>query len=211
MKVEVHKRDGSVSGETITLDPAIFEIQPNDHAIYMAVRSIMANRRQGTHKVKPRNEVRGGGKKPFRQKKTGRARAGTTRSPLWRGGGSIFGPMPHDYVVKLPAKVRKLARKSALSYKAKDSAIVVVEDFSLNAAKTKELVGVLKAFSLVGKKTLFLTPKKDESLLRSGRNIPTLNIREAATASTYEILNNQVLLIQKSAVEALQNSLKTEG
>lgn len=211
MKVEVHKRDGSVSGETITLDPAIFEIQPNDHAIYMAVRSIMANRRQGTHKVKARNEVRGGGRKPFRQKKTGRARAGTTRSPLWRGGGSIFGPTPHDYVVKIPVKVRKLARKSALSYKAKDSAIVVVEDFSLNAAKTKELVGVLKAFSLIGKKTLFLTPKKDESLLRSGRNIPTLSVREAATASTYEILNNQVLLIQKSAVEALQNSLKTEG
>lgn len=211
MKVEVHKRDGSVSGETVTLDPAIFEIQPNDHAIYMAVRSIMANQRQGTHKVKARNEVRGGGRKPFRQKKTGRARAGTTRSPLWVGGGSIFGPTPHDYVVKLPAKVRKLARKSALSYKAKDSAIVIVEDFSMNAAKTKELAGVLKAFSLVGKKTLFLTPKKDESLLRSGRNIPTLSIREAATASTYEILNNQVLLIQKSAVETLQNSLRTEG
>ncbi len=211
MKVEVHKRDGSASGETITLDPAIFEIQPNDHAIYMAVRSIMANQRQGTHKVKSRGEVRGGGKKPFRQKKTGRARAGTTRSPIWVGGGSIFGPKPHDYVVKIPVKVRKLARRSALSYKAKDSAIVVVEDFSLKAAKTKELAGVLKAFSLVGKKTLFLTPRKDETLLRSGRNIPTLSVREAASASTYEILNNQVLLIQKSAVEALQNSLKNEG
>lgn len=211
MKVDVHRKDGSVSGEQVTLDPAIFEIQPNDHALYMAVRSIMANQRQGTHKVKPRNEVRGGGKKPYRQKKTGRARAGTTRSPLWVGGGSIFGPMPHDYVVKLPARVRKLARKSALTYKAKESAIMVVEDFTMNAPKTKELAGVLKALALTGKKTLLLTPRKDESLLRSGRNIPTLSIREAATASTYEILNNQVLLMQKSAIEALQNSLKARG
>ncbi|MBI3579375.1 MAG: 50S ribosomal protein L4, partial [Ignavibacteriales bacterium] len=139
MQLEVYKKDGSKSGEKVTLAPEIFEITPNDHAIYQMVRSIQANQRQGTHKVKGRSEVRGGGKKPFKQKKTGRARAGTTRSPLWVGGGSIFGPHPHDYVVKLPAKVKTLARKSALSYKAKDNSIVVVEDFSLDAPKTKEI------------------------------------------------------------------------
>ncbi|MBI4428425.1 MAG: 50S ribosomal protein L4 [Ignavibacteriales bacterium] len=208
MQLNVYKTDGSLTGEKVALDPAIFEIKPNDHALYQAVRSYMANQRQGTHKVKSRNEVRGGGKKPFRQKKTGRARAGTTRSPLWIGGGSIFGPTPHDYVVKLPAKVRKLARKSALSYKAKDEAIVVVEDFSPSAPKTKEIVNVLKALSLDTKKTLLLTGKTDQTLLKSGRNIATLKVREADKASTYEILDNQVLLIQKSAVGLLQNSLK---
>ncbi len=211
MQLNVHKIDGSLSGEKVTLDPGIFEVKPNDHALYQAVRSYMANQRQGTHKVKPRNEVRGGGKKPFRQKKTGRARAGTTRSPLWVGGGSIFGPTPHDYVVKLPAKMKKLARKSALSYKAKNEAIVVVEDFSPSAPKTKEVANVLKALSLNAKKTLLLTGKTDRVLLKSGRNIATLMIREADKASTYELLDNQVLLIQKSAVEVLQNSLKNEN
>ncbi len=208
MKVEVYKTDGTLSGEKVELDPSVFEIKPSDHAIYMAVRSFMANQRQGTHKVKGRSEVSGGGKKPFRQKKTGRARAGTTRSPLWIGGGSIFGPKPHDYVVKLPAKVRLLARKSALTYKAKDGAVVVVEDFSVDAPKTKHVAAILKALSLTKKKTLLLTGKTDRTLYRSGRNIATLNIREADKASTYDLLNNQVLLIQKSAVNVLQNSLK---
>lgn len=206
MQLEVYKKDGSKSGEKVTLAPEIFEITPNDHAIYQMVRSIQANQRQGTHKVKGRSEVRGGGKKPFKQKKTGRARAGTTRSPLWVGGGSIFGPHPHDYVVKLPAKVKTLARKSALSYKAKDNSIVVVEDFSLDAPKTKEIASVLKALALQGKKTLFLTPKTDKVLFKSGRNIATLNVKEADKASTFEILNNQVLVIQKSAVDVLQKS-----
>jgi large subunit ribosomal protein L4 len=207
MELEVYRKDGTKSGEKVTLAPEIFEIKPNDHAIYQAVRSIQANQRQGTHKVKPRNEVRGGGRKPFKQKKTGRARSGSTRSPLWIGGGSIFGPHPHDYVVKLSAKVRALARKSALSYKAKDQAIMVVEDFSFEGPKTKEIAVVLKALSLAGKKTLFLTGKTEIALYKSGRNIPTLNVREADKASTYDILDTQVLLIQKSAVDVLQKSL----
>lgn len=208
MQIDVYKIDGTVSGEKIALDPNIFEMKPNDHAIYQVVRSIQANRRQGTHKVKPRNEVRGGGKKPFKQKKTGRARAGTTRSPLWVGGGSIFGPMPHDYVVNLPAKVRKLARKSALSYKAQEKGVVVVEDFNFDAPKTKSMATILKALSLEKKKTLLLTSKAERQLVKSGRNIPTLDIREADKASTFEILKNQVLLIQKSAVQVLQSSFK---
>jgi large subunit ribosomal protein L4 len=208
MQVDVYKIDGSLSGEKIALDPAIFEMTPNDHAIYQVVRSIQANQRQGTHKVKPRNEVRGGGKKPFKQKKTGRARAGTTRSPLWVGGGSIFGPKPHDYVVNLPAKVRKLARKSALSYKAKENGVMVIEDFNFDAPKTKSMAVILKALSLDTKKTLLLTPKTEQQIFKSGRNIPTLAVREADKASTFEILKNQVLLIQKSAVPVLQNSFK---
>jgi len=208
MQVDVYHIDGTKSGETIELDPKIFEIEPNDHAIYQAVRSIQANQRQGTHKVKGRSEVSGGGKKPFKQKKTGRARAGTTRSPLWTGGGSIFGPHPHDYVVKLPTKVRKLARKSALSYKAKDGAVKVVEDFKFDEIKTKKMMNVLKALEIDKQKTLLLTKATDHTILKSGRNIPKLQVREADKASTFEILKNQVLLIQKSAVDVLQQSLK---
>ncbi|GJQ21133.1 MAG: 50S ribosomal protein L4 [Bacteroidia bacterium] len=211
MQIEVLKRDGSPSGEKVTLDPAIFGVTPNDHAIYMAVRSYMANQRQGTHKVKPRNEVRGGGKKPYRQKKTGRARAGTTRSPLWVGGGSIFGPKPHDYAVKVPAKLRRLARLSALSLKAKAEAIKIVEDFTFDQPKTREMAGVLKALSLHGTKTLFLTPSKNDVLLRSGRNIPALSIREAANASTYDIVNHKTLVLQKSALKSLEASLRKAG
>lgn len=208
MQVDVYKIDGTQSGEKVELDPKIFGIEPNDHAIYMAVRSIQANQRQGTHKVKTRTEVSGGGVKPFKQKKTGRARAGSTRSPIWIGGGSIFGPKPHDYVVKLPAKVRKLARKSALSYKVTESAIRVVEDFSFDTVKTKQMASVLKALEIDKKKTLLLTKAADQNVVKSGRNIPKLQIREADKASTFEILNNQVLLIQKSAVDVLQDSLK---
>jgi large subunit ribosomal protein L4 len=208
MQVDVYKIDGTLSGEKVELDANIFEIAPNDHAIYQAVRSIQANQRQGTHKVKTRSEVSGGGRKPFKQKKTGRARAGTTRSPLWIGGGSIFGPTPHDYVVKLPAKVRKLARKSALSYKAKDGAVKIVEDFQFDEVKTKKMMEVLKALLVDKQKTLLLTKTTEETLLKSGRNIPKLQVREADKASTFEILKNQVLLIQKSAVDVLQKSLK---
>lgn len=206
MVIDVYKKDGKKSGETVELKPEIFEIAPNDHAIYMAVRSYMANQRQGTHKVKARNEVRGGGKKPFSQKKTGRARQGTSRSPLMPGGGSIFGPKPHDYVVKLPVKVKRLARKSAWSYKAKDGQIIVVEDFSFDTPKTKALVSVLKKLNVDKKKVLFLVPQKDEVVLKSGKNIPTLNVLEAAKASTYEILKSNVVVLQKSSIEILNGT-----
>jgi large subunit ribosomal protein L4 len=208
MQVDVYKIDGTLSGATIELDPKIFEIEPNDHAIYQAVRSIQANKRQGTHKVKGRSEVRGGGKKPFKQKKTGRARSGSTRSPIWVGGGSIFGPTPHEYSVNLPVKVRRLARKSALSYKAKDGAIKIVEDFQFDEVKTKKMSSVLKALAIDKQKTLLLTKGTDLTLVKSGRNIAKLQVREADKASTFEILKNQVLLIQKSAVDLLQQSLK---
>jgi large subunit ribosomal protein L4 len=208
MELEVYKRDGSKTGEKVTLRSDVFEIEPNDHAIYQAVRLYLANQRQGTHKTKTRSEVSGGGKKPWRQKHTGRARSGSTRSPVWIGGGTIFGPQPRDYDFKLPRKVKTLARKSALSYKAKNGEILVVEDFTFPAPKVKEMISVLNALSLYGKKTLVLVPAADLNLHKSGRNIPTVKVLEANKASTYDILNNQVLLIQKTALGVLESSIR---
>jgi large subunit ribosomal protein L4 len=206
MKLEVYKIDGTRTGEFVELRPDIFEIKPNDHAIYLAVKAYLANQRQGTHKTKTRGEVRGGGRKPWPQKHTGRARAGSIRSPLWVGGGTIFGPVPRDYSLDLPKKVKQLARKSALSYKLKDEQIIVVEDFTFEQPKTKQMVEILKAFNLLNKKVLLLTAKTDVNVYKSGRNIPGLNILEAYKASTYDILNNQMILIQKSAVDVLQST-----
>jgi len=208
MELEVYKRDGTKTGEKVTLRPDVFEIEPNDHAIYQAVRLYLANQRQGTHKTKTRGEVRGGGKKPWRQKHTGRARSGSTRSPVWIGGGTIFGPQPRAYDFKLPRKVKTLARKSALSYKAKNGEILVVEDFTFPAPKAKEMIAVLKALSLDEKKTLILVPSTDVNVYKSGRNIPSVNVLEANKASTYHILNNQVLLIQKTALGVLETSIR---
>ncbi len=206
MELEILKKDGSGSGRNITLSPAVFEMTPNDHAIYEAVTAYLANQRQGTHKTKTYGEVAGSGKKLWKQKHTGRARVGAVRSPLWKGGGTIFGPMPRDYSRKLPKQMKQLARKSALSYKAKDAAIKVIEDFSFDKPATKEMAAVLKALALTGKKTLLLVPKTDAKIWKSGRNIPRLQVLEAVKASTYEILNTQFLLIQQSAVEALEKS-----
>ena len=210
MTLDVLKIDGSASGEKLELADDIFGIEPNDHAIYLAVKAYHANQRQGTHKAKERSEVRGGGKKPWKQKGRGGSRAGTSRSPLWIGGGTIFGPRPRDYRQDLPKKVRKLARKSALSYKVKDEQLIVVEDFSFEKPKTKEFISFLDALKVAGKKVLLLTNGKQEALYRSGRNIPKVNILEADKASTYDILNNQVLILQKGAVEAISNSFRNK-
>lgn len=206
MELEVYKKDGTLSGEKILLAPEIFEITPNDHAIYLAVRAYLSNRRQGTHKTKTRAEVSGTGKKPWRQKHTGRARVGSFRSPLWKGGGTIFGPVPRDYSISLPEKTKKLARKSALSYRAKESDIKVIEDFNFEKPKTKDMHQIMKALKLENTKTLFLIPQTNKMLYLSCRNIPNLQILEANKASTYDIMNNKVLLIQKSAVEVLQKT-----
>ena len=206
MQVDVYKIDGTKSGEVVELRPDIFEIEPNDHAIYMAVRAYLANQRQGTHKTKTRGEVRGGGRKPWPQKHTGRARAGSIRSPIWVGGGTVFGPTPRDYRIELPKKLKRLARKSAWSYKLKDGQIIVVEDFTFEEPKTKRMVEILKAFNLENKKVLLLTAKTDPNVYKSGRNIPTVNVLEAYKASTYDILNNQMILIQKSAVDVIHKT-----
>jgi large subunit ribosomal protein L4 len=209
MKLDIYKTDGSVSGEKIDLSEDIFAVEPNDHAIYLTVKSYLANQRQGTHKAKERGEVRGGGKKPWKQKGRGGARAGTIRSPLWVGGGTIFGPRPRNYRQDLPKKVKRLARKSALSYKVKDDQLMVVEDFKFDQPKTKELVNLLKALKVDGKKVLLLTSEADKTVYKSGRNIPKVKILEAGKASAYDILNNQVLLLQKTAVDVLSKSFAT--
>jgi large subunit ribosomal protein L4 len=208
MELEVYKKDGSKSGEKVKLSADIFGIEPNQHAIYRAVRTYLDNQRQGTSKVKTRAEVRGGGRKPFKQKHTGQARQGSSRSPVMVGGGSIFGPKPRDYSNALPASLKKLARKSALSHKAKEGQIRIVEDFTFGAPKTKDMVAVLQALALGSTKTLMLVPKSDINVVKSGRNVPQFDVKEADKASTYDFVNNQVLLIQKSAVEVLQNTFK---
>jgi len=211
MELEVYKIDGSKSGEKVKLSPEVFGIAPNDHAIYRAVTAYLNNQRQGTHKVKTRAEVRGGGKKPFKQKHTGMARQGSSRSPVHTGGGSIFGPKPRDYTTAVPEKVRKLARRSALSYKAQDGQITIVEDCNLAGPRTRAMAGILKALSLPARKTLLLTPKTDRTTVLAGRNIPTLSVLEADKASTYDLLNNSMLLIQKSAVDVLHNMFKKQS
>jgi large subunit ribosomal protein L4 len=210
MKVDIYKIDGSLTGRQVELNPKVFDIQPNDHAIYLAVKAYLANQRQGTAKAKERSEVSGGGKKPWRQKGTGRARAGSIRSPLWVGGGTVFGPKPRDYEMKLPKKVKLLARLSALTYKARNNQIVVVEDFNLDQPKTKEMFNIIKALNLNDKKTLLLTGSYSKNIYLSGRNIPTLNVLEAQKASTYDILNNKVLLLQESALNLINQQFSHE-
>jgi len=206
MTLDVLKIDGSKSGDKIDLSDSIFAIEPNDHAIYLSVKAYLANQRQGTSKSKERGEVRGGGKKPWKQKGRGGARAGTSRSPLWVGGGTIFGPRPRDYRQDLPKKVRRLARKSALSYKAKDSQLLVIEDFNIEQPKTKEFSKILSALKVNGKKVLLLTEVNNQNVYKSGRNIPKVKVLEASKASTYDLLNNQILILQKSAVKEIEKT-----
>ncbi len=206
MELEVYKIDGSLSKEKITVDESVFGVTPNDHAIYLAVKMYLANQRQGTSKTKERGEVRGGGKKPWNQKGRGGARAGTSRSPLWKGGGTIFGPKPIDHRQSLPKKLQNVAKVSALSYKVKDSQLVVVEDFNFEAAKTKDFTAILKALKVSGKKILLLTNSYQPNVYKSGRNVDRVKILEVEKASTYEILNNQILVLQRSALASLNSS-----
>ena len=211
MELDVYTKAGSKSGEKVTLPDEIFAITPNDHAIYQAVKVYLANRRQGTSKTKTYGEVAGSGKKLWKQKHTGRARIGAVRSPLWKGGGTIFGPEPRDYSTKLQKQVRQLARRSALSLKAAESAIRIIEDFTFERPATKQMAGILTALELAGRKTLLLTPATDHAVWKSGRNIPSFSVCEAGKASTYELLDNQVLLIQKSAVAAIAATFREGG
>jgi large subunit ribosomal protein L4 len=205
MNVQAYTTSGSKT-EEIALNEALFGIEPNAHMVYMAVRIHLGNKRQGTSKTKERAEVRGGGRKPWRQKGRGTARAGTTRSPLWVGGGTLFGPRPRDYRKKLPVKMRQLARKSAYAMKAQDEQIMVIDDFKMKEAKTREMHAILSALSLQSTKTLLIVAEYDHDLWLAGRNIATLEIREASKASTYDVLNNQMLLIQKSALPVIEKT-----
>jgi len=206
MLVDVYKMDGTLAADKIDLADDVFAIEPNDHVVYLSVKAYLANQRQGTHKSKERAEVKGGGRKPWRQKGRGGARAGTSRSPIWVGGGTIFGPRPRDYRQYLPKKVKILAKKSAFSLKCKNEQIVIVEDFSFDKPKTKDFANLLSALKISGKKVLLLTGETNVNVWKSGRNIAKVEILESAKASTYNLLNNQILLIQKSAVENINKT-----
>lgn len=203
MQLSIYKIDGTESKEKIELPSNVFEIEPNHHLIYQAVRTFLSNQRQGTHKAKERSEVRGGGKKPFKQKGRGTARAGTSRSPLWIGGGTIHGPRPHTYKLTMTKKSAQLARKSALSLKAKNGEIMVVEDINFEKPKTRDFCSILKNLNIDDKKVLLLTVNDNENVYKSGRNITKVNVLNASSAATYDLVNNQLILIQKSAIEEL--------
>jgi large subunit ribosomal protein L4 len=203
MKLNVFKIDGSESKDKVELPSSIFEIEPNHHLIYQAVRTYLSNQRQGTHKTKERSEVRGGGKKPWRQKGRGTARAGTTRSPVWVGGGTVHGPRPHTYKLTMTKKSAQLARKSALSLKAKAGEIMVVEDINFEKPKTKDFCSILKNLKIDDKKILMLTVGGNDNVYKSGRNVKKVNVKNASNAATYDLVNNNVILIQKSAIDDL--------
>ncbi len=211
MTVDVLTKDGTKAG-SIELPASVFGIEPNEHAMYQAVRSYLASRRQGTHKTKGRSEVSGGGKKPFKQKGTGGARRGSSRSPLLPGGATIHGPKPHLYSVDLPLKVKRLARKSALSLRARENSVVVVEDFNLDAPKTKDVATILNAINVGGKKVLMLLPQTDRTIVLSARNIPNVTTFPADKISAYDVLNHSTVVIFKSALSTLENSFgETKG
>lgn len=203
MKFPVYKRDGSKSSETVEIPDNLLKGEPNEHAIWLAVRSEEAAQRQGTHATKTRSFVRGGGKKPFRQKGRGVARQGTSRSPLMPGGSTIFGPQPHLYSVKVPVKVKRLARASALAMKLNEEGIRIVEDFKMEAPKTSEIAGLFKALGVDDRKVLLLTTEFDNMISRSARNLPRACVQKAANASTRELMDCATIVFQKSAVEKL--------
>ena len=205
MLIDLYTKDGSKNGQ-LELSDEVFAVEPNEHAMHLAVVAYLAHQRQGTAKTKVRHEVRGGGKKPWRQKGRGTARAGSTRSPLWVHGGTIHGPKPRTYDIKLTKKMNRLAKRSALSVRTAENNLILVEDFQLDEIKTKLMVEVLKNLNLHGEKTLILVPDNMPELYLAARNIPKLAIREAAKISTYDILNYKKLLLFKSAVESLQNA-----
>jgi large subunit ribosomal protein L4 len=210
MDVAVLKYSGESTGRKISLSDAVFGIEPNDHAIYLDVKSYLANQRQGTHKSKQRNEISGSSKKLKKQKGTGGARAGNIKSPLFKGGGRVFGPTPRDYSFKLNKKVKDLARRSALSYKLKDSSISVLEDFNFETAKTKSYVTMLNALSLADKKTLLVVPETSKNVVLSGRNIQNTKITTAEQINTYDLMNADTVIIAESSVTKVQNLLTKE-
>jgi large subunit ribosomal protein L4 len=208
MELNVLNKNGKDTGRTVTLNDAVFAIEPNDHAIYLDVKQYMANKRQGTHKSKERSELSGSTRKLIRQKGGGGARRGDIKSPVLVGGARVFGPKPRDYSFKLNKKVKALARKSALSYKAKNNAITVVEDFRMDAPKTKEFISFVKALELEGKKLLFVLAENNDSIYLSARNLKSADIVTASDLNTYKVLNAANLLLTESAVALIENNLK---
>ena len=207
MEVSVLNINGQETGRKVTLNEAIFGIEPNDHVVYLDVKQYMANKRQGTAKSKERSEISGSTRKLGRQKGGGGARHGDINSPLLRGGGRVFGPKPRDYGFKLNKKVKILARKSALTYKALENGILVLEDFNFDAPKTKEIVNIAKNLKVDGKKILFVLPNANKNVYLSARNLQRAEVIEAEKVNTYKILNADVLLITEKSLETIDTIL----
>lgn len=208
MKLDIYKIDGSKTSKKAELNDAIFAIEPNEVVLYEDVRRHLANKRQGTAKTKERSEVAGSTKKLFRQKGTGGARRGDVKSPLLRKGGTVFGPKPRDYSFRMNRKSVQLARKSALSLKAANEAIIIVQDFTFDAPKTKQVADILNAFELSDKKILILTSQTDVNVYKSARNLPKAQVLEANKPNTYQILNADVILMQESSIPVLESSIE---
>ena len=204
MELAIVNTSGKETGRKIDLNDAIFGIEPNDHAIYLDTKQFLANQRQGTHKSKDRGEVAGSTRKIKKQKGTGTARAGNIRNPLFRGGGRVFGPKPRFYGFKLNKKVKELARKSALSYKASTNNIIVLEDFSLESPKTKEIIKMGNNLNIVNKKSVFVLPEQNNNIYLSTRNVPGVEIVLASELNTYKIMKASTLILVESAVDVLQ-------
>jgi large subunit ribosomal protein L4 len=210
MNLQVLDTNGKASTKKATLNPKVFDVEPNDHLIYLSIKSYLANQRQGTNSVKGRSEVSGGGAKPFRQKGTGRARQGTNRAPHMPGGGRAFGPAPRDYRIDLPKKQKKLARQYALTYKAREKKIVIVEDFKFDEPKTRNFVDLLKKLKIEESKVLLVTSELDRNLYKSARNVPYAVIQKSPDFSTYDVLNADVVIFQRGALEKINEVLENE-
>ncbi len=207
MELTVKQSSGKDTGRKVTLNAEIFGAEPNDHAIYLDVKQFLANQRQGTHKSKQRNEVHGTTKKFKRQKGTGGARSGSRKSPLYVGGGRVFGPEPRDYTFKLNKKVKRLARISALSHKAKANSITVIDDLTMNAIKTQDYANVLKSLELNDKKTLVVLPALNKNVYLSSRNLQGTKVITASDLNTYDILNAQNLVLVEGALSVIEKTL----
>jgi large subunit ribosomal protein L4 len=210
MDLAVVKYSGEDTGRKVSLSSEIFGIEPNDHAIYLDVKSILANKRQGTSKSKERAEIKGSSKKLKKQKGTGGARAGNIKNPLFRGGGRVFGPRPRDYSFKLNKKVKDLARKSALAYKAKDNSIAILEDFDFETPKTKQYISLLSALAVADKKTLLVLSENKQNIVRSGRNIRNTKVITADQINTYDVMNADQVILIESGVELISNLLNKQ-
>jgi len=211
MQVDILNIKGTKTGRSIELPEEIFGIEPNNHVIYLAVKQYMGAQRQGTHKVKTRAEVQGASKKLVKQKGTGGARKGNLRSPIYKGGGTIFGPKPHTYDIKLNRKVKDLAKISALSHKAKDNAIVIVEDVTMATPKTKDFAGILKSLKVDSKKPLFIIPEYNDNVYLSLRNLPNVTGSLLSDVNTYDIMNAGVLVLTESVAKIFSEEEKAEA
>ncbi|MDP6755060.1 MAG: 50S ribosomal protein L4 [Candidatus Marinimicrobia bacterium] len=210
MKLNIIKQNGG-KGSTVTVDDSVFAIKPNESVVHQAVVAELANSRQGTHASKNRSAVRGGGKKPWKQKGRGVARAGTTRSPLWKGGGVVFGPEPHKYEKRMPKKMRRLARRSVLSKRANAGELIVIDAISMSTPKTKEFVSFLSELDLLSKKVTIMVASYNDNVFLAARNLSNVYVVEATSASTYDLLDCEVLLIEKAGLALLNEQLMVKS